>query len=63
MKDEIKTLRQRWLKKRKLKMRQFADAVDEDYGTAQRWFTSDRTPRRRSLEAVLAAFPDWPHAK
>ncbi len=62
MQTSIKAQRTRWLKKTKLTPRQFAERVDEDYGTAQRWLASSRTPRRRSLLAVLAVFPDWPHA-
>lgn len=58
----IKAQRKRWMKKNKLTPRQFADAVDEDYGTVARWLASARTPRRRSLQAVLAKYPDWPHA-
>lgn len=57
----IKAERAKWLEKKGLKIRQFAEKTGQKFGTAFKWQTSGRTPRRLYLDAVLAVFPDWPH--
>ena len=54
--------RAKWLKKKKLTLRKFADATGNDFGTVYFWFENGRTPRRKYLDPVLAVYPDWPQA-
>jgi hypothetical protein len=55
--------RQKFLKKHKLTPRMFAESTNNDIGTAQVWFRTGRTPRRKYLEDILALFPDFPIIK
>ena len=65
MKKDIVVVRARkkWLKKKKLDNRKFAEATGNDTGTSAVWFKTGRTPRRKYLEDVLAVYPDFPLAQ
>jgi hypothetical protein len=60
---ELSVRRYRWLKRKKLTLKTFAEKVGEEFGTAYSWFEFGRTPRRRYLNNVLSVFKDWPVAK
>jgi hypothetical protein len=61
MKKSIKSQRAEWLKKNNLTLREFARETDRYFTTVYAWFTTNRTPRKPYLDAVLDVYPDWPH--
>lgn len=64
MKKNFKIVRARkkWLKKKNLTVRKFAEATGNDTGTAYPWFRTGRTPRRKYLDSIDNMFTDFPVA-
>lgn len=60
IKLDLPDRRARWLDKKRLTMREFADSLKLDYNTVFRWFRNARRPQRLYLEAVLAKYRDFP---
>ena len=54
--------RKKWLDRKGISIRQFAESTGNDYGTAFKWFDEARSPRRKYLDAVLGIYPDFPLA-
>lgn len=60
--------RRAWLRNKRLTIRRFTTAINEDYTGADiieynvtaRWFLYGRAPEDRSLSRVLHVFSDWP---
>ncbi len=57
----LKSQRKAWLGTRKI--RNVADATGLEYGTAYKIINSNRIPRKKYLEAIIAVYPDFPHGK
>ena len=64
MKKNLKIVctRKKWLKKKNLTIRRFAEATGNDIGTAYPWFRTGRTPRRKYLDSIDNVFADFPVA-
>lgn len=59
--QEILQKREAWLNKRKMTVRQVADATKLDYNTVVRWFNATpRHPRALYAERMREVFADFP---
>lgn len=59
-KGGLVTKRVRWLKRRNLTLREFADSLGLDYNTVFRWFSEPRRPQRLYLKTVQKTYRDFP---
>lgn len=57
---ELVKRRQKWLGKRKMLIREFAEATRLDYNCVVRWMNEPITPQRMLRERVSQVFPDFP---
>ena len=59
--QEILHRRESWLNKKKMSVRQVADAAKLDYNTVVRWFSATpRHPRALYAERMREVFSDFP---